>query len=272
MALLVDSDVASLAAMTAIDPEVPEIAEAEGIVVDGDGGIVRESWHECLDALLMATERFAGSGSRLRAETVVATSAVRRWMLYHALAMFYRAATNRRTSDRYERKLERARSDERTAFRRLWHSGVPVTVRPLPRPGALHVAGAGRWSEANITLVPLPSGGDWPEPWPLEVSISWLDAGDGRNGESAASDTAAVIMIGNHGALISIDGLSAPARASHWRLYGAIAGAPLTLQATIPIATTSWLIDTYPTTSGAPLPLGQSEEDVVPLQAVLSRG
>ncbi|CAB4130838.1 hypothetical protein UFOVP130_38 [uncultured Caudovirales phage] len=240
MSLLVDDDFVTLADMAAIDPEVSDVADAEEITVVGDGGIVRQAWNECADALLEAMQSFGGdiiawpgsitsygafgvSRPRLRLNQIVVSpvygrreSTLKRLMIYQAIVLFYRAAANRRANDRYETKYKRFAADLATLWYRLRATGLPMVAIPLAAPGALHDYYAGNWGFSNLMFV---AGGSAAQAM-YNVAITWVGQTSGyvsplnkNNAESGPSAILTATIPDSNLLKVSINGLNPPSTA-----------------------------------------------------------
>lgn len=311
--LFTDDDVLSTADLVALDAEVTDVAAAEDLVVEGDGGILRQAWQECANELLGRMEAFGGelvftgggrgsmggTRSRVYLTQIVATdayarklSALQRWMLYQALVLFYRAATNRTVNDRHALKLAQYAADAKQHWKALWRRGLPVVAEPLPCPGALHEWGAGDWDGAAVTGV---AGGGAPEAT-YTLAVTWVDesryqspAAKG-NAESAGSRVLAYTLPANELLRVSIAGLRPPdgapaARtpadgafrtlsATGWNLYVGAAEGPLYLQnaSPVPVGTADYTLPAAPVLAGAMLDPGQVPDVNFTFQNVLQRG
>lgn len=157
MALWIDRDWVGLADLTAIDSEVPSIAEAEEIAVEGVGGVAREAFAECSNWLTTSFPSLNGSFdpvsnigravcNRFRLEQVVMTeeygerrTPLRDWLIWSTLAAFYRSVVRRSLKDRHERKLELAERELAKRLAAVRRAGIPIVFNPLPAPGAVEV-------------------------------------------------------------------------------------------------------------------------------------
>lgn len=303
MALLTDDDFVDQADLTALDPEVPEVASAESITIEGDAGIARQAWEECSTVLLERMESFGGgfvaadgqlypfAGGSCRARVFLSQivisdpyagrlSAIRRWMIYEALVLFYRAAVNRTIEDRYQVKLDRFAAAAKEHRKRLWRRGLPVVLEPLPAPGALHEWNSGVWSVANLSGV---AGGSSPETQ-YDVAITWVDGSRYAspvakgNGESGPSRMARFTLPEDHLLRVDIASLRPPGgevyqrsaadgsfrqlTATHWNLYVGAPGKALWMQnpAPLPVSTTSYALAGPPVLSGVGLDPGQKPD------------
>ena len=316
MALLVDDDHITTADLLAIDPEVSDIADAEGITVEGDGGIVRQAWDECADKLTEATQTYAGElvawpglftnlgfigASRARVQmTQIVVSApygrraspLRRWMIYAALVLFYRAASNRRTSDRYESKHDRMADEIRRRWRALFASGLPVVLQPLPAPGAIHEQGAGDFDALTALSFAASTGAAGGN---LDVAITWVAAqyvsqDNKQNAESGPSKILTVEVPTDKALTVSIAGLVPPGSQSYqggtadglnqrrtatgWNVYVGAAGGTLYLQNSTPISlsATTYNVAATPVSTGYVMGTGQYPDFNLTFQNTIGRG
>lgn len=267
MALFTDEDFVSLADMLAIDPEVSDVADAESIVVEGDGGVIRQAWDECANVLLDKMQAFGGAieGGRNSAQVfltqIVASdvyarkqSALQRWLLYSALMLFYRAAGNRVSNDRYAEKHGQYSEDIKRHWKVLWRRGLPIVLEPLPCPGSLHERNAGTWDQAAVSAV---AGGSATLAT-YEVAVTYVDGSryatpaSKGNAESGPSRILAYTVPANYLLRVDISGLVAPdgtayqrtpadgafglLKATGWNIYAGLPGQPLYLQNASPVA------------------------------------
>ena len=312
MSLFVDDDFVTVDHLMALDPEVLEIASAEGIATEGDGSVVRQAWDECADRLLEAIQTFGGelvetpgtitsgwffssSKPRVRLNQIVVspqygrrTSTLQRWMTYRALALFYRAAMNRRVSDRYETKYDRMMDESRRMWRSLFASGLPVVLNPLPCPGAVHEIHAGEFDSTAVTTIPGPGA---PE-GSYDVAITWVDGTayvspeNKGNAESGPSRVLPIFVPADQLIQVSIAGLIPPGSAQYrgeatrkatgWNIYVGEAGSGRLYQqnvAPIPLTTTSYSV-AGPPALGVPylLDSGQRADFNLTFQNIVGRG
>jgi hypothetical protein len=314
MALFVDADHVSQADLLAIDPEIPDIAEAEGI---NTGQVIRQSWDECADALLAVAQRFgsgatdwtsgytlrngAGSGNipAIQLSQIVVSpqdgrriSPLRRWMIYQALGMFYRAAANRRVTDRYQGKLDANVETLKWRWRDVFSHGIPVVTVPLPCPGAVHELDAGDFTDTGVTAV---AGGS-AAATDAEVSITWVDETSyvsqeaRRQGESGPSTAVQFTIPANSLLRVDISGLVPPGsvpyqggtangirsyrKATGWNVYVGTPGGSRYLQNAAPIALTSttYTLAAAPVLSGYIQSSGQVPDVNLTLQNTFQRG
>jgi hypothetical protein len=316
MSLLIDDDHITLSDLLAIDPEVSEIADAEGITVEGDVSIARQAWDECADVLLENMQSFGGdligwpgtlstyggfgvTRPRVRLNQIIVSaqygrriSQLRRWMIYRALVLFYRAASNRRVSDRYTDKHDRMVEDAKRSWRSLWASGLPIVALPLACPGATHEVLAGDWGNGNLAFV---DGGTEAET-SYSVAITWVDAtqyvspANKGNAESGPSRILTATIPANKRLQVNISGLVPPGSvairrgladgpyiartASHWNVYVGTLGGVLYLQnaSPVPVGTSSYTLAGAPVLSGYTVDAGQVPDANFTFQRTIQRG
>ena len=320
MSLLIDSDCVTQADMVALDPEVATVATAEGFTVTGDGSIIRQAWDECADTLTESMQAFGGdiiawpgsitaygafgiSRPRLRLNQIVVTptygrrdSTLRRWMIYRAMALFYRAAANRLIKDRYETKWQRYEAESKKIWWNLWSNGLPMIAIPMAAPGALHDYYAGSWAASNLANVSASStaGGSF------NVVITWVDQTSGyvnslnkNNAEGGPSAMLTTTVPANDVLQVNINGLNPPSmvqqpnrgiaegpyitrNATAWNVY---VGSPtdpnglmyLQNSTPIPVSTLSYTLAGDPVLSGALLQPGQVPDSNFAFQKTLQR-
>lgn len=288
MALLVDNDVITLSDLIALDPEAPAIADAEGIVLEGAGSVIRQAWEECAAKLIDSIQQF-GSGyttseqlwtglisasrPRVQPNQIVVDnpyglSAVRRWLAQQGLVQLYSAAANKRANDRYSEKLDAARQVLGSRWRTLWSTGLPYVASPIACPGAAHEPDAGEFTESNTASV---AGGAGAEAVTYEVAITWVDGSVyisqlvKNNAESGPSKRVSCTVAANQLLRVNITGLTPPGSvawqhgtadgirrsrvATGWNCYVGSVGGQMYLQNATPIPIAT---DTY-TLAAAPV-------------------
>jgi len=321
--LLVDSDIIGVPNLSLIDSEVAAVAATAvpAITVDGPGSICEQAWSECSQQILASMQSYVGvpaqaglgyhtqciqsvgtparTQARMRLNQIVASdpnygvsvSPLQSWMVYRALAMFYRDASVRFKQDRYKDKFKRYEQEADFKWRMLRSTGLPMVYNPMEAPGAKHAYRAGVWSAANVTSSP---GGANAAPLQVLVAITYYDGSQytsrlnpppgnfdpQNNAESAGSATLSFLIpidslltvniasltppSGNPDPVGLASGSWTPLNASNWNIYAGVApaaGVPATLylQAEgIPIATKQFTLPpAAPLLTGPVLTLGQ---------------
>lgn len=293
MSLLTDSDVVTVADLAAVDPELSTIAETEDITLEG--GILSEAWTESATEIAAATapydiSSFSAADGNVGLTSIVVDSALKRWMLWKAVATFYRAAANRRDSDRYSAKLDRALEEVSRAWKTLFAGSVGVTASPLSCPGAAHEIASGYpWTGASATAGG--SGGGITRVVCITYTGSdYADAPDILNSESGPSVERVVVIPANYYLSVSIATLVPPGSvdvqrgvpdntqprmtATGWNIYVGTVGGPKYLQnaTPYPIATTSHTFSADPVISGYTLRDGQVPTSRTVLRRLALRG
>lgn len=307
--LYTDSDLLTPADLVALDPESTLVADAEGITLDGAGGIIAEGWQDCADELLTRMDAFGGgtlysidpasytvgyggvigaSRSRVFLSQIVASDAygnklstLQRWMQSRALMLFYLAAGNRAASDRYSAKAEMYAAQAKQRWLRLATAGLPIVAAPLPCPGSLHERGA-----VGSLAVSAVAGGSAPAAASYDVAITYVSA---DNVESGPSQVASITVAAAQFLRIDITALAWPATAyasgraqgtltvktpAGWKLYvGAAGSGALYCQTLValPIATKTYTLAAAPLLAGALATPGQTPDYNLAFQATLQR-
>lgn len=326
MALFLDANFVSSADLIRLDPEVTKVAQAEQIQIDTTDGIAAQACDEVGQKILSENQAFTGflppfaqpytqtaavinlvgpSVNRARiplSQIVVSSpldatlSGLKRYAVYSALVLFYRAAFYKKVNDRYDNKRKMYEEEIRKKYwPRFYNQGCPIVNRPLAAPGALHEFQAGVWDASRLSLV----AGTNPATANYDVAITWVDQskyvspsvkGNAESGASALLSafqiTAAnVLQVDitplnppNGQAPVNVmlgQGLIVPGNATGWNLYvGASGAGTLFLQnaAPIPVATKQYIMLGAPVLSGAILDAGQWPESYLTMQRTLFRG
>lgn len=284
MALLIDRDWVTLADLAALDSEIPEIADSEGIVVEGEGGVIREAWMEAANwlessfpAINHAFEPAFDSGrsvaNRFRADQVVAsfeyggrTTPLVEWLRWLTLVGFYRSAVRRTTSDRYAAKADDAALVLRAKLTTLKRSGIPVVSSPLPCPAAAYFQGSAAPSGVVVAGGSVGSG-------VLYWAATWLAADGVESGPSAVQAVElpelSAISVNLAGSLPEVrNGIAAP---TGWRLYAGSAANRLQ-RAAEALGSTSGSLTAFAAGSGPLLSNGQVATVIVPYRNLILRG
>lgn len=331
MALFNDADFVTSADMLALDPEVTKVATAEVITVDTPGGIAAQACNEVGQKLLTETQAFTGfmppfmmpynqtaavlnlvgptvNRSRVGLSQVIVSPAnpqdsslagvshLKRFAIYTALYLFYRAAFFKKLNDRYDMKRKMYEEEIRKKYwPRLWNQGTPIVYKPMACPGAIHEYNTGAWSNSNVTTV---AGTNANGTTLYDVAITWVDQTkyfgptNKGNAESAPSARAAQISVATAQVLrVSIAGLNPPngltpinvqlgqglvipGNASGWNIYvGAPDGILYLQNATpIPIGTLAYSLSGAPVLSGYQADQGQYPDALFTMQKTLMRG
>jgi hypothetical protein len=331
MSLFTDLDFVSSADMLALDPEIAKVAAAEAITIDTPAGIAAQACDEVGQKLLIESQAFTGfmppfampynqtaavinlvgptvNRSRITLNQVVVTganptetsvakpSALKRYAIYTAIYLFYRAAFYKKTNDRYDNKRKMYEEEIRKKYwPRLFNQGIPICYKPLACPGAAHEWNVGVWDSTRVSAV---AGTNVNLATLYDVAVTWVDHTRYQtpllkgNSESAPSARVSGFSIPTSQVLrvdISVlnapnglnplntalgQGLVIPGIASGWNIYVGPQGGTLYLQnaTPIPILTTSYTLPGAPVLSGYQADSGQYFDACFTLQKTLMRG
>jgi hypothetical protein len=329
--LFTDADFVNSADLLSLDPEVAKVSAAEGITVDSPAGIAAQACDEVGQKLLTEMQAFTGfmppvampynqtaavinmvgptvNRSRIALAQIVVTppnptqmavskpSALKRYTVYTALEMFYRAAFYKKTNDRYDNKRKMYAEEIRKKYwPRFFSQGVPIAYKPLACPGAIHEWNAGIWDSTRVSTVAGVNAGGTTL---CDVVITWVDQtkyllptnkGNSESGPSAivagvSVTTATVLHIdisnlnppnGLSPLNVSLgQGLVIPGNASGWNVYVGATGSTLYLQNATPIAiaTKTYTLAGAPTLSGYQPDSGQYPDALFTMMKTLMRG
>ncbi len=305
--LLTDADHATQEEMQAIDAELPQVASAQKITLDGPLGVLRANWDECAAILARAigqrshhrgfdpviafhsrTVQSIGLNQiAMSAQYANSISPWKKWVIYEALRRAYRAATQRnsRENDRFQAKFEQFTEDANSAYRQAASFGLPIVTLPLSAPGALHDLQAGSWGDANVETIAQSPTADRD----IFIAITWLSDRTPANNESGPSAVVLKNLTAAQGVRISIAGLVPPGSAphpatrtgayyatgvaTHWNVYAGVSRDALRRQnnAPIPIGTSTYDLTGSILTSSGLLEAGQQADFVEPLPNIIYR-
>jgi hypothetical protein len=322
--LFTDSDIVTSDMLMQIDNEVLTVANSgkPSVSVDGPGSICEQAWRECGQRITSAQQLYstylaqpgmtsghlaavlnvgipARTQPRCRLNQIVAHdpnyaasfSAIQLWMIYTALALFFRNASSRLGKDRFEEKMKRFREDAQSQWRQLRATGLPMVYQPMEAPGAKHSYAAGAWGLSNLSSV---AGGSSTQQQ-VAVAITWYDASkytsqtNKGNAESAPSGVLTYSINPNSTLAVDIASLNPPTgamdpvgtssgtwlplNATHWNIYaGATPDAMYLQQGGIPIATKTFTLAGAPVFSGSIMRQGQWADLNIVFQNTVSRG
>lgn len=308
MSLFTDGTWLTSADLDVVDGEFTEIATANNVIVNNSAG--SQLTYSMLEAGQFLEGKFqnfsgylVGLGASANAvaavQNVLSTAinrpramlhqvavtepdpnrtAVKSWIRYFALHIFYESLFSRFSVDRYEKKMLRYEKAKFKAWENLQRNGLPIVLNPLSCPGAIFDYGAGTFGVSNVTTVSTgtETGGSF------DVSISWCSLplytsySNQGNAESGPSPVVNLLVAANNVLKVSISGLKvpdgtmanalgsalgifSPLAATHWNVYVGATGGPRYLQNSSPIAvtTTTYQLAGDPVLSGSAQNAGQ---------------
>jgi hypothetical protein len=265
----------SQADMATLDSEVPSIANAEQITIDGVNGIAQRVYEECARELqgkmvsfssqvsvgglssahisaVLNTGGDATQRSNLLLNNVVVSgrtratwSAIRNWAVYRAMVMFFSRAANK-DLDRYVERKMSFELECRTIWNHLLRDGLPYLRTPLAAPAAYLSRSPGSWQTSLVA-------GSGTSTSTIHVAIAYKGMGSTTNNESEISTPQSVLM--ESGKVLRVDltslipptsipdvedrakALITPMAATHYLVYcGSTSDGPFYLQTPDPIS------------------------------------
>lgn len=288
--------------------------------MEGPGSICEQNWSECQQKILSAMQSYvsypaqtgmpathiaavtnvgvpARTQPRVRLNQIVTSdpnygvsqSALKSWMVYSALAIFYRDASSRIGKDRLEEKYERYDKVAKEKWRSLRSNGLPMIYQPLECPGAKHAYNAGTWDSNNVSAV---SGAGTAQT--VNVAITYYDSSkytsEASNGNAESGPSATIAQVIPASSVLHVDisslnpptgvmeqvglsqGLYTPLNATHWNLFVGKTTGPMYLQSSTAIATKTLTLAGDPTFSGSTLTPGQYPHLNLVFQNIVMRG
>ena len=226
-----------------------------------------------------------------------ALSALKRYGIYVALYLFYRAAFYKKVNDRYDKKRQMFETEMCKKYwpRFLQQGASPSPISPWPAPARSTNSTPSTWGPSNVTTV---AGTNGNAALSYDVAITWVDNSQyvspaiKGNAESAPSAIAPAVSVATANVLqISIAGLNAPnglaplnvqlgqslvvpGKASGWNVYVGSEGGTLYLQNATPIgiATLTYTPAGAPVLSGYQADNGQFPDALLTQMKTLMRG
>jgi hypothetical protein len=250
MALFTDNPAFGLEDLAAHESGILETAAAEGIDLEKKISLAVE---EIGIELLATLRRVAGPGAaEVTPGSIVVTSPLRLWEIYHTLETAYRDAYHNQLNDRYKGKWQEYRELSRWAAGMLAQTGVGVASDPVPEAGAPVLTSqfgglaAGRYF----------------------ARMAWVNS----SGEEGAAGALASIDL-NAGRTFLAAPAPPPPNAAGWNLYAGLSPLDLFRQTDAPLAAgTAWLAPDQLRLTGARPGTGQPPSYLKPLARVSPRG
>jgi hypothetical protein len=244
MALFTDGTISTMDELAEHDSGVLQAARTESIDLTRKLALAQEEIGVELAALLPDTGSTLGS--------VVVTSGVRLWHVFHTLALTYRDAYYSQLNDRYQGKWKEYVELARWAAAKVMQTGVGIAADPVARaarPALITVAGS------------LPEG-------TVYVTAAWLNA-RGEEGACAAAGTIEITAGTTFRAAMG----PAPANARAWNVYAGPLADSLTRQNATPVSVgETWIQQTALTGDGEAPGEGQAPNFLRALPRLLQRG
>jgi hypothetical protein len=254
MALFTDGSISEIDDLTALDSQLLEVSNSEGIDVSRKLTLAREELGVEICTML-ARATFVDQPWRLAPKpdlgTVVVTQALKLWHEYRTLEMVYKDAYNSQLNDRYAGKRDQFHQMAEWAAERLIQIGIGIASNPIPQA-----------APPVVTAIPgaVPDGNYY-------VSLSWVN----EAGEEGASAVPAIISIAGGG--LQAQTGSPPAGVTGWNVFIGAAPESMVLQNSSPIPTGEvWQQLGAPAAGGRLAGTGQEPSYFKPIPRVIQRG
>jgi hypothetical protein len=218
MALFTDGTISTIDELLAYESALLDVARTERIDLTVKLLLARQEIGIDLTAFLV--ERSSGSwqgwlGPRLELGNIVVTEPLKKWHLFHTLALVYRDAYNSQLNDRYQGKWKEYDRLSRWASGALFRIGVGTVSDPVPQ-AARPVLGSAAGPQPEATYY---------------VRVAWVSAA----GEEGNPSELAVLSA-PAGTLLVVEAVEPPANAQSWNVYVGVTIGDVTLQNGVPLA------------------------------------
>jgi hypothetical protein len=217
MALFTDGTLSSIDELLAYESSLLEVARTERIDLTVKLILARQEIGIELSAFLVEQGGSEWSGMvwpALGLKNIVVTEPLKKWHVFHTLALVHRDAYNSQLNDRYQGKWKEYDRLAKWAAGSLYRIGVGVVGDPVvqaDRPGLSSVAG------------PLPGATYY-------ARVAWVSAG-GEEGNP--SDLA--VLATPASTLLVAEAVNPPANARDWNVYAGLSINEVTLQSDVPL-------------------------------------
>lgn len=254
MALFTDGSISEIDDLTALDSQLLDVSNSEGIDVSRKLAVAQEELGVDICTML-ARVAFVNQPLWLTPKpdlrTVVVTTALRLWHEYRTLEMVYKDAYNSQLNDRYAGKRDQFHQMAEWACEKLVQIGIGIATNPVPQavtPLVAAIPGA------------VPDGSYY-------VSMAWVN----EAGEEGASAMAAFLSIAASG--LQVQAESPPAGVTGWNVFIGGGTESMTLQNSTPIPIGEvWQQLSAPAAGGRPPGTGQEPSYMKPVPRVIQRG
>jgi len=258
MALFTDGPAASVADLVALDSQLLNVANIEGIDLTQKLSLAHEELGLELSAQLTRSgtyEAWLWVSRPPRLHSIVVTPALKLWHSYRSLEMVYRDAYNNQLNDRYAGKRDQFHEMAGWAYEQLALIGIGVAETPIPKA-----------QPPMVDSVAAPAGSAVPD-GTYYVSAAWVNA---KGEEGAPSDATAVTTASG---TYEVSPGVVPKGATGWNIFAGMDPSALTLQNAGPLdPQASWIQPNHVTTTGRAPGRGQAPDYERPLPRVIQRG
>lgn len=209
MALFTDGAISGIEDLTAHDSAVLDLATTEQIDLTVKLGLAQDEVGIELEALLAGRESAPGLAN------IVVSGPLRKWHVFHTLALIHRDAYNRQMNDRYLGKWTEYRRLAAWAREALLQTGLGITYEPIPRA-----------QKPQLSCVAAANGAAT-----YYVRAAWRNA----EGEEGSPSDVAILSVPAGNALV-VSPVKAPSCAASWNVYVGFSIQEQTLQNSAPVA------------------------------------
>ncbi len=236
MALFTDGAVSGIEDLIAYESAMLDLATTEQIDLTVKLGLAQDELGIELEALLAGREGAPGLAN------IVVTGPLRKWHVFHTLALIHRDAYHRQLNDRYLGKWKEYQRLAAWAREALRQTGLGMIYDPIPRA-----------EKPQLSYVPAPAVAAAT----YYVRVAWRNA----EGEEGSPSEMAILSVPAGNALMTT-AVKAPACAVSWNVYVGFSALEQTLQNAAPLGVNqSWTEPATGIRQGA-LPGGGQEPEL----------
>lgn len=204
MALFTDGVVSRIEDLIAYESSVLELAATEQIDLTVKLNLAQDELGIELEAMLAGREGAAGLAN------IAVTGPLRKWHVFHTLALIHRDAYHRQLNDRYLGKWKEYEKQAAWAREALLQTGLGVVFDPIPRA-----------AKPELSYAPAEAS----EAATYYVRTAWRNA----KGEEGSPSDVATLSVPSGNALV-VRPVKPPARAAGWNVYVGFSAQEQTLQ------------------------------------------
>ncbi len=247
MALFTDGPPCSIDDLGALDSQLADVANVEGIDVTKKLKLAHEELAvEIESRLCFRVEQ------RPDLSAVVVTPPLKLWHAYRTLEMVYADAYNSQLNDRYAGRRDQFRARAGWSHEKLLQTGLGMVTIPMAKAAAPQAS--------TVPGGPMPTGTYY-------LTMAWVN----RSGEEGAA--AAAVDVTTNGNTIAVQPGAKPANATGWNVFLGSDPAEMVQQNESPLAAEeTWVQFVPPAVSGRKPGQGQAPNYLKPLPRMLQRG
>jgi hypothetical protein len=247
MALFTDGAVSDIEDLVAYESAMLDLATTEQIDLTVKLGLAQDELGIELEALLAGREGAPGLAN------IAVTGPLRKWHVFHTLALIHRDAYHRQLNDRYLGKWKEYQRLAAWAREALLQTGLGMIFDPLPRAEKPQLSYIQAWALGAATYY---------------VRAAWRNA----EGEEGSPSDVAILSVPTGNALV-VNAVKTPASAVSWNVYVGFSALEQTLQNEEPLGVDqSWTEPVTGIRQGALPGSGQEPEVTLRPGRTLLRG